>query len=86
MSSEIIQSIIIMMIFNMSTSYFHKNSFHYFLGLFNDKADLRVRWLEPQPIFQDESFTLVTYPINPPTSHSFYSSNYLYKWLPSIGK
>jgi hypothetical protein len=34
MSSEIIQSLvafmIIMMIFNMLTSYFHKNSFHYF--------------------------------------------------------
>jgi hypothetical protein len=32
MSSEIIQSVatIIIMIFNISTSYFHKFSFHYF--------------------------------------------------------
>jgi hypothetical protein len=32
MSSEIIQNVatIIMMIFNMSASYFHKISFHYF--------------------------------------------------------
>jgi hypothetical protein len=25
----------------ISTSCFHKNSFHYFLGLFNDESDLR---------------------------------------------
>ncbi len=34
-----------MMIFNMSTSYFHKNSFHYFEGLFNDETDFRVRYV-----------------------------------------
>jgi len=33
---------IIMMIFNMLTSCFHKISFHYFQGLFNDKTDPRV--------------------------------------------
>jgi hypothetical protein len=41
MSSEIIQSVqsmIIMMIFNMSTSYFHKISFHYFEDYFTDKT------------------------------------------------
>jgi hypothetical protein len=46
MSSEIIQNVaydIIMMIFNMSTSYFHKISFHYFEDLFNDKFYLRLR-------------------------------------------
>jgi hypothetical protein len=32
------------MIFNMTTSYFHKISFHYFKGLFNDETDLRVRY------------------------------------------
>ncbi len=33
-----------MMIFNMSTSYFHKISFHYCEELFNDKiGDLRAR-------------------------------------------
>jgi hypothetical protein len=38
--------IISMMIFNMSTSYFHKISFHYCEELFNDKiGDLRVRSL-----------------------------------------
>ncbi len=35
---------IIMMIFNMSISYFHKNSFHYFEDyLFNDETNLWVR-------------------------------------------
>jgi hypothetical protein len=33
---------IITMIFNMSTSYFHKFSFHYFED--NDEIDLRVRY------------------------------------------
>jgi hypothetical protein len=36
---------IIMMIFNMSTSYSHKFSFPYFEGLFDDKTNLRVRYL-----------------------------------------
>jgi hypothetical protein len=38
---------IIMMIFDMSTWYFHQNSFHYFedLKLFNDETDLRVMYL-----------------------------------------
>jgi hypothetical protein len=31
---------IIMMIFNMSTSYFHKFSFHYFEDYFDDETDL----------------------------------------------
>jgi hypothetical protein len=30
---------IIMMTFNMSTSYFHKISFHYFWGLFNNETE-----------------------------------------------
>jgi hypothetical protein len=34
---------IIIMIFNLSTSYFHKNSFLYFDDLFNDKTNLKVR-------------------------------------------
>jgi hypothetical protein len=37
---------IIMMIFNMSTSYFHKISFHYFEDYLNDETDFRVRYLE----------------------------------------
>jgi hypothetical protein len=36
---------IIMMIFDMSTSYSHKFSFQYFWGLFNDETDFRVRYL-----------------------------------------
>jgi hypothetical protein len=47
MSSEVIfQNVaydIIMIIFNMSASYFHKISFHYFWLLLNDETDLRVR-------------------------------------------
>ncbi len=46
MSSEIIQNVAydkIMMIFNMSTSNFHKISFHY-LRIINDETDLRVRY------------------------------------------
>ncbi len=34
---------IIIMIFNISISYFHKFSFHYFEDFFNYKTDLRVR-------------------------------------------
>ncbi len=34
---------IIIMIFNMSNSYFHKKSFHYFEDYLNDATDLRVR-------------------------------------------
>jgi hypothetical protein len=50
MSSEIILNIIacdkIMMIFNMSTSYFHKISFHYFEDylMMMKLTDLRVRY------------------------------------------
>jgi hypothetical protein len=33
---------IIMMIFNMSTSYFQKKSFHYFDNYLIDETDLRV--------------------------------------------
>jgi hypothetical protein len=36
---------IIMMIFNISTSYSHKFSFHYFWRLFEDESDHRVRYL-----------------------------------------
>jgi len=32
------------MIFNMSTSYFHKKFISLFWGLFNDETDLRVRY------------------------------------------
>jgi len=31
-----------MMNFDMLTSYFHKISFHYFEGLFNDETELRI--------------------------------------------
>jgi len=43
MSGEIIQGVayIIMMIFNMSTSYFHKISFHYFGDYLMTKLTLR---------------------------------------------
>jgi hypothetical protein len=48
MSSEIIQSIAydnqVMMIFNMSTSYFQQNFISLFWGLFNDETDLRVKY------------------------------------------
>ncbi len=49
MSSEIYSecksTIIIMMIFNMSTSYLHKISFSLVWGLFNDEIDIRVTYL-----------------------------------------
>jgi hypothetical protein len=35
----------IMMIFNISTSYFHKISFLLFLGLLHDETDLKVRYM-----------------------------------------
>jgi hypothetical protein len=37
--------LIMMNFFNMSTSYFHKNSFHYFEDYLNDETDLRVRYI-----------------------------------------
>ncbi len=37
---------IIMMIFNMSTSYFHKISFHYFEDYLMTQTDLRVRYIQ----------------------------------------
>jgi hypothetical protein len=33
-----------MMIINTSISYFHKNSFQYFKGLFNHKTSMKIRW------------------------------------------
>jgi hypothetical protein len=33
----------IMMVFNTLVSYFHKNSLHYFKGLFNDETNPSIR-------------------------------------------
>jgi hypothetical protein len=45
MSSEIIQTVAYDNYdeFHMSTSYFHKFSFHYFWRLFNEETDLRTK-------------------------------------------
>jgi hypothetical protein len=47
MSIEIIQSVAYDNYddFNIRMSDFHKFSFHYILGLFNDKTNLRIKYL-----------------------------------------
>jgi hypothetical protein len=43
---------IIMMIFNISTSYFSQNFISLLLGLFNDETDLRLRYCRNVGIFK----------------------------------